>query len=49
MADGNRIDGSSFTRLGALERIRSFIPDDGISDADAQAFERRGIEVPIIR
>ena len=38
---------SSFTRLGALELIHTFITDDGISDQDAKEFEARGIEVLI--
>ena len=45
VADSTKINKSSFTRLGALEVVHSFITDDGISDSDAQAFERRGIEV----
>lgn len=49
VADSTKINKSSFTRLGALEVIHAFITDDGISDADAQAFERRGIEVLIAR
>ena len=32
---------------GALDLVQAFITDDGISDADAKAFEARGIEVPI--
>jgi DeoR/GlpR family transcriptional regulator of sugar metabolism len=47
VADSSKINRSSFTRLGALEVIHSFITDDGISDADAKEFERRGIEVLI--
>jgi DeoR/GlpR family transcriptional regulator of sugar metabolism len=49
VADSSKINKSSFTRLGALEVIQSFITDDGISDADAQAFEARGIKVLIAR
>ena len=45
VADSTKINRSSFTRLGALEVIQTFITDDGISDADAQAFEARGIRV----
>ncbi|MBC7476833.1 MAG: DeoR/GlpR transcriptional regulator [Pseudorhodobacter sp.] len=45
VADSTKINKPAFTRLGSLEVIHSFITDDGISDADAQAFERRGIEV----
>ena len=47
VADSSKINKSSFTRLGALEVIQSFITDAGISDADAQAFEARGIQVLI--
>ena len=47
VADSTKINKSSFTRLGALEVVHSFITDDGISDADAREFERRGIEVLI--
>lgn len=47
VADSTKINRSSFTRLGALEMVHSFITDDGISDADAKAFERRGIELII--
>ena len=47
VADSTKINRSSFTRLGSLEVVHSFITDDGISDADAQAFERRGITLLI--
>ena len=47
VADSTKINKSSFTRLGTLDVIHAFITDDGISDADAQAFERRGIEMLI--
>lgn len=49
VADSTKINRSSFTRLGSLEVIHSFITDDGISDADAKEFERRGIELLIAR
>jgi len=49
VADSTKINKSSFTRLGALEVVHAFITDDGISDADVQALERRGIEVLIAR
>ena len=42
-----KINRSSFTRLGALDVIHSFITDDGIRDEDARAFESRGIKVII--
>lgn len=46
-ADSTKIGKSSFTRLGSLELIHAFVTDDGITDADAKAFESRGIEVLI--
>lgn len=49
VADSSKINKSSFTRLGSLDVIHSFITDDGISDADAKAFEARGIAVMIAR
>jgi DeoR/GlpR family transcriptional regulator of sugar metabolism len=45
VADSTKINRTSFTRLGTLDVIHSFITDDGISDKDVQEFERRGIEV----
>ena len=45
VADSTKINRSSFTRLGSLEMIHSFITDDGISAPDAAAFRSRGIEV----
>ena len=47
VADSTKINRSSFTRLGSLDVIHSFITDDGISDADAKEFERRGIALLI--
>jgi DeoR/GlpR family transcriptional regulator of sugar metabolism len=47
VADSSKIGKSSFTRLGSLDVMQSFITDDGISDADAKEFERRGIELLI--
>jgi DeoR/GlpR family transcriptional regulator of sugar metabolism len=47
VADSTKINRSSFTRLGALDVIHSFITDDGIRDEDARAFESRGIKVII--
>ena len=47
VADSTKINRSSFTRLGALDLIHSFITDEGIRDEDAKAFESRGIEVII--
>jgi DeoR/GlpR family transcriptional regulator of sugar metabolism len=47
VADSTKINRSSFTRLGTLDVINSFITDDGIRDEDVRAFEARGIEVII--
>ena len=47
VADSTKINRTSFTRLGALDLVHSFITDDGISDADAKEFERRGVKVLI--
>jgi DeoR/GlpR family transcriptional regulator of sugar metabolism len=47
VADSTKINRPSFTRLGTLDVINSFITDDGIRDEDARAFENRGIEVII--
>lgn len=45
VADSTKINKPSFTRLGDLDLIQTFITDDGISDADAREFESRGIQV----
>ena len=47
VADSTKINRSSFTRLGTLDVLHSFITDDGISDGDVRAFESRGINVII--
>ena len=47
VANSTKINRSSFTRLGALELIHTFVTDDGISDLEAKEFEARGIEVLI--
>ncbi|MET3598307.1 DeoR/GlpR family DNA-binding transcription regulator [Martelella mangrovi] len=47
VADSSKINRASFTRLGALDMIHSFVTDAGISDKDAQALERHGIEIII--
>jgi DeoR/GlpR family transcriptional regulator of sugar metabolism len=47
VADSTKINKSSFTRLGSLELIHSFVTDSGITDADATAFRTRGIEMLI--
>lgn len=45
VADSSKINRTSFTRLGNLDVIHSFVTDDGIADSDAKEFERRGIEL----
>jgi DeoR/GlpR family transcriptional regulator of sugar metabolism len=47
VADSTKVNRNSFTRLGGLDLIHTFITDDGLSDGDAQAFERSGIKVII--
>jgi DeoR/GlpR family transcriptional regulator of sugar metabolism len=49
VADSTKINRPSFTRLGSLDDIDTFITDDGISDADVRAFEARGVKVLIAR
>lgn len=49
VADSTKINKSSFTRLGSLDVVQTFITDDGISDADAKAFEARGINLMVAR
>jgi DeoR/GlpR family transcriptional regulator of sugar metabolism len=47
VADSTKINRSSFTRLGTLDVIHSFITDDGIRDEDVRAFQARGIQMII--
>jgi DeoR/GlpR family transcriptional regulator of sugar metabolism len=47
VADSTKVNRNSFTRLGGLDLIHTFITDDGLNDADAQAFERAGIKILI--
>ena len=47
VADSTKIGRSSFTRLGSLDVVQSLITDDGISDAAAKEFSRRGVEILI--
>lgn len=49
VADSTKVNRTSFARLGTLDVVHSFITDDGISDADASAFEAYGIELIIAR
>lgn len=45
VADATKINQPSFTRLGDLDLVQTFITDDGISDVQAKEFESRGIEL----
>lgn len=47
VADSTKINRSSFTRLGDLDLVHTFITDDGISDVDAKQFEARGVNILI--
>jgi DeoR/GlpR family transcriptional regulator of sugar metabolism len=47
VADSTKVNANSFTRLGGLDLIHTFITDDGLADADAQTFERAGIKVVV--
>lgn len=47
VADSSKINKSSFTRLGSIEVVHTFITDDGISDADAKEFAARGINLMV--
>lgn len=47
VADSTKINKSSFTRLGSMDMIHTFITDNGISDEDARAFRDRRIEVMV--
>lgn len=49
VADSTKINRTSFTRLGTLDVINSFITDADIRDEDVREFERRGIEVIVAR
>jgi DeoR/GlpR family transcriptional regulator of sugar metabolism len=49
VADSTKINKSSFTRLGSLNMIQTFITDDAITETDVSEFERCGIEVMIAR
>lgn len=49
VADSTKINKSSFTRLGSLDVMHTFIIDDGISDVDAKEFENLGINLMIAR
>jgi DeoR/GlpR family transcriptional regulator of sugar metabolism len=45
LADSTKIGRVSFSALGGIELVHTLITDSGISSADRDAFERRGVEV----
>lgn len=45
LADSTKIGRVSFSALGGVELVHTLITDSGISAADRDAFERRGVEV----
>ena len=45
LADSTKIGRVSFSSLGGIELVHTLITDSGITDADREAFERRGVEV----
>ncbi len=45
LADSTKIGRVSFSSLGGIELVHTLITDNGISAADRDAFERRGVEV----
>lgn len=47
LADSTKIGRTSFSSLGGIELVNTLITDDGISDADREAFEARGIDVVV--
>lgn len=49
VADSSKINKTSFTRLGSIEVVNTFITDEGISDIDAKEFENRGIQLLIAK
>jgi DeoR/GlpR family transcriptional regulator of sugar metabolism len=49
VADSTKINRPSFTRLGSLDDIDTFITDDGIAAEDVRAFEARGVKMLIAR
>ena len=49
LADSTKIGRTSFSSLGPIDLVHCLITDEGITDADRQGFEARGIEVIIAR
>ncbi len=49
VADSTKVDSNSFTLLGGLDLVNTFVTDDGLSDPQAKAFEKAGIRIIIAR
>lgn len=49
VADSTKINNNSFTMLGGLDLVNTFVTDDGLSDRVASAFEKAGIRIIIAR
>lgn len=47
VADSSKINNNSFTRLGGLDLVNTFVTDGGLSDKDANALEQAGVRVII--
>ena len=45
LADSTKIGRVSFSALGGVEIVHTLITDNGITDQDRTAFERRGVDV----
>ncbi|HKJ61794.1 MAG TPA: DeoR/GlpR family DNA-binding transcription regulator [Hyphomicrobiales bacterium] len=49
VADSSKVNNNSFTSLGGVDLVNVFITDGGLSDKDANAFEKAGIRIIIAR
>lgn len=49
VADSTKVNNNSFTMLGGLDLVNTFVTDDGLSDKAAGAFEKAGIRIIIAR
>lgn len=49
VADSTKMNNNSFTMLGGLDLVNTFVTDDGLSDKDARAFEKAGVRIIIAR
>ena len=47
LADSTKIGRVSFSALGGVDLVHTLITDAGISKADREEFERRGVDVII--